>query len=59
MSGFCSQGCGVVDVDAEPDATGYRCPECGLMSVMGMDEAMHEGLIDEEEMDDFAANYDW
>jgi endogenous inhibitor of DNA gyrase (YacG/DUF329 family) len=59
MSGYCSQGCGVVDVDAEPDAREYKCPECGLMSVMGLEEAMIEGLLDEEDMDDFASDYDW
>lgn len=35
--------------DTEPDAEGYKCPECGGMTVVGAELALLMGLIELDE----------
>lgn len=51
-------GCGVVELDSpiEPDAMNYRCPECGHPTLMGMEQALLVGLLDDGDLDEYE---DW
>lgn len=56
-AGFCAKCCGITrDGGVEPDARNYPCIVCETRSVMGMEEALLNGLItiepDPEETDD-------
>lgn len=45
-AGFCSKCMGVsTESGVEPDAKGYDCPVCETKSLMGMEEALLQGLI--------------
>ena len=48
--GYCTT-CEDVTVEGgvEPDARGYECPECGMNTVIGIEEALIDGLIEIEE----------
>ncbi len=48
--GFCT-GCDAVTVGGgvEPDARGYNCPVCGMNTVVGMEEALIDGLLEIED----------
>lgn len=44
--GVCTS-CGMVDEFAgcEPDARNYECPECGKHTLMGLEEALMEDIL--------------
>ncbi len=48
--GYCPS-CNAItrDGDTEPDAEGYKCPDCYQSTVMGMEEALLAGHLDIEE----------
>ncbi len=48
--GFCTD-CDEITVESgvEPDARDYKCPQCGLLTVIGIEEALIDGLIDIED----------
>jgi predicted RNA-binding Zn-ribbon protein involved in translation (DUF1610 family) len=45
----CAGGCiacgAIVESDIEPDARGYKCPECGAMAVYGLEELLIMGRV--------------
>lgn len=43
--GWCVFCCEFTRPQTEPDAEGYDCPECGLNSVMGAEQAVLLGEI--------------
>ncbi len=44
-AGYC-QACDDITADGvEPDAQGYKCPKCGQMQVMGLENALLAGHI--------------
>lgn len=43
--GFCI-ACGAEAYDCEPDARGYKCPECGALTVYGVPELLQMGHIE-------------
>ncbi len=45
--GFCTE-CEAVTLECgvEPDARDYKCPECGLFTVIGIEEALIDGRIE-------------
>jgi Zn finger protein HypA/HybF involved in hydrogenase expression len=59
-AGYCKKCDAITSEDVEPDAEGYECPDCGNMTVMGIDSALTlehieitEELDEDEEDDDF------
>ena len=48
--GYCTK-CDAItrDGDTEPDAENYKCPECGNMSCMGIEQALLCGHLEIEE----------
>ena len=63
MNGYCTNCAAVIDTDnhIEPDAHGYKCPECKHLTLMGMEEALIRGLIDvdEEGLEEMFEMMDW
>ena len=47
MTGFCIS-CGSTQGNCEPDARGYRCENCNLPKVYGIEEFLMRGWIHEE-----------
>lgn len=43
-TGFCI-GCGAETSGVEPDACGYRCSDCGMPYVYGLEELLLMGLV--------------
>lgn len=48
-SGFCTTCQDFTREQTEPDATGYKCPDCKQLTVVGAEHALIVGLIDVEE----------
>lgn len=52
-AGYCRNCDMVTNPDGvEPDAEGYECEECGEDAVMGLENALVEGLIELEDNDE-------
>ena len=46
--GICRK-CGEFKDGVEPDADGYKCDSCGSMSVVGLEFAVIEGIVEVED----------
>jgi predicted RNA-binding Zn-ribbon protein involved in translation (DUF1610 family) len=46
-AGYCSDCDEIVEESGvEPDARNYKCPKCGAMTMMGLEQAMVAGHIE-------------
>lgn len=46
LAGYCKECDEITRHETEPDAEGYKCPACGALAVMGMEQAMLLGHIE-------------
>lgn len=44
--GYCTECNELTRSGVEPDARGYLCPACGCRTVMGLEDALVQGLVE-------------